>query len=348
VNASTLNINNLPFRLLAIVNRMDLGKSSPYGGGQAGETRFVFGLLQSCSFAPMTVIFEYGDTGASCIAQKARANSWKALDSLVLGSPAYLTALKALTDTVTLPGVAPAKVNGSALNQLRTNEVALTGFNWDFREFVLNSGTLNLRYDTLKQTPNRTAPPTNFNPSATLDAYMQQNANAILCENYTVPLTVPPSMPLAGQPYRAGSIEYGSGAFWNWTFAATPSLPGSYPGCYSGTVPLSQIKSEVRHKFSLNTCDDCHALETQTAFTHVAWNSPLPVSLSGFLVGTPPGPTPTATAWLVLDPAGSGVTRKFNDLERRGQILESIAAQNCSIIAVGSFATTQSALKMVH
>ncbi|WP_295884703.1 dockerin type I domain-containing protein [uncultured Thiohalocapsa sp.] len=344
VDPTTLDVDNLPFRLIAIVNRMDLGKSSPYGASTAGETRFVFGLLNACSPSPMTVIFEYGDVDASCAGQKARADDWIALDAEALGSPAYLSALKALTDTVTLPNAAPGKVNGSALNQLRTNEVALTGTGWDMREFVLDGGTQQLQYATVKQTPDA-----NLNGTAVTDDFMESHANAILCEKHTVPLSY------LSAAYLGGSIEYGISSIWDWALPSG-SLPGSLPSCHQGNASFSgspptpaEMQSEVRHKFSLNTCDACHAAETATGFTHVDPTTPTaPANLSGFLVGSPPGPIPNTTPFSVNDPAGSGLTREFNDLERRGSILASIASQSCLVVGVGSFATAQSALTIVH
>ena len=43
-----LNLDVSPFRLLAIVNRLDLREAVGYGGpGTAGELRFVFGLVEA-------------------------------------------------------------------------------------------------------------------------------------------------------------------------------------------------------------------------------------------------------------------------------------------------------------
>ena len=87
-----LNLNISPFRLLAIVNRIDLGRTGPgssgYGGPitdkpqDAGELRFVFGVTQpspwgggteaSCGKKPFTVILEYGVPEKGC----SRVVSW--------------------------------------------------------------------------------------------------------------------------------------------------------------------------------------------------------------------------------------------------------------------------------
>ncbi len=344
INVATLNLNNLPFRLLGIVNRMDLGKGFAYGiTGQPGETRFVFGLVNpsNCSLSSMTVIFEYGDPEGVCSMQKSRANNWISLSGLPFPSPAYNAALQAITDTVTVAGAAPLKPNGSAINQVRSNEIALAA-PWQLREFHLLAPNSSLMPDTIKQTPNNDVlnpgPLISKNGTADLASFMEINANAILCEQHTVPLQFP-----LGTNFLGASVTYGLGAFWN---AATnqAALPSIFPFCHKANATFSspptpvEIQSEVRHKLSLNTCDDCHSGETQTIFTHV---SPLavPATLSSFMTGIGSN---------VPDPAGSGVVRSFNDLQRRGQVLQSIATQSCSPKILQSFALEQSRLRFVH
>lgn len=344
VNAATLNLNALPFRLLGIVNRMDLGKGTFYGStGQPGETRLVFGLVRpgSCNLSAMTVIFEYGDPVGNCTVQKTRANNWISLSGLAFPSPAYNAALQSITDTVTTAGVALTKPNGSAINQVRSNEIALAG-PWQLREFRLLTPNSSLVPDTIKQTPNNDVlnpnPLISKNGTADLAQFMELNANAILCEQHVVPLQFP-----VGTTFRGAHVTYGLGAFWN---AATNQavLPTVFPSCHKANATFlptpspAQIQSEVRHKFSLNTCDDCHSGETQTQFTHVDPLS-VPSSLSSFMTGIGSN---------VSDPAGSGIVRNFNDLQRRGQVLQSIATQSCSVVFGGSFALEQSRSKFVH
>ncbi|MBD1430589.1 hypothetical protein [Sphingobacterium litopenaei] len=56
-----LNMRFAPFKLIAIVNRLDLRGNSGYGFSNAGEGRFVFNALTStCNSQEFTVIFEYG------------------------------------------------------------------------------------------------------------------------------------------------------------------------------------------------------------------------------------------------------------------------------------------------
>ncbi len=77
--------------------------------------------------------------------------------------------------------------------------------------------------------------------------------------------------------------------------------------------------TEDRHHFSLNTCNGCHGGETETDFVHIKWTVPgVPPVLSGFLTGNS-----------VLDPAGSGVVRDFDDIERRRQDLQDLIDGSC-------------------
>ncbi|QEY17057.1 hypothetical protein D0C16_14370 [Cellvibrio sp. KY-GH-1] len=336
VNAQTLNLDQLPFRLLAIVNRIDLATIPAYGASTAnkpGEIRFVFGLVQrngsQCSAAPMTAIFEYRDATSSCSGLKDLANKWLNLDSIGVqfgrNSANYRDALKAITDTVTAP-------NANKLNQLRTNDIAF-GSPWQLREFVISGGKLSPT--TIKQTPN----PVQFQATtapgaATTKDYLQQNANGILCENYTVPETI------GTQRFLGASTDYGFSTTW----PITPDVvPASFPTCYkssvtntNGTTLDTRIKSEVRHKFALNTCDACHSGETRTGFVHIDWATR---GLSGFMTGIN-----------VTDPVNSLLTRQFNDLARRNQALVGTAATSCTTDPriLRSFRAQQARLRFIH
>lgn len=354
VNASTLNMDRLPFRLLAITNRMDLAKSSAYGSNnKPGETRFVFGILQlnqtSCTNGGlpsavnnMTVIFEYGDTALTCSTQQSRAKQWIELDALAgeavppsqvganIGSAAYMSALKVITDAVTVAGA-------NRLNQLRTNDFAFDGVSslslpWQLREFAIDKTSRLLVPTTIKQTPN----PVQFRDgSNVMAAFAEQNANAILCESHNVPAI------FSGAPFLGASADYSPNSAWVFPTLQS-SLPAKFPACYKTSVTTSEpslttadlLQSEVRHKFSLNTCDDCHARETGTSFTHINSNR----SLSGFMTGI-----------TVTDPLlGGAVTRQFDDLGRRNQVLSEMAVQSCNVGILKSRLFKNARLNMVH
>ncbi|HEY7773727.1 MAG TPA: hypothetical protein VIC26_11135 [Marinagarivorans sp.] len=369
-NASTLDLDRLPFRLLAIVNRIDLGNIPAYGNSSAnkpGEIRFVFGLLKmdhttgaclgsgvASGIDQMTAIFEYGDATHSCSSSKALANDWLALDADVingsapLGSPAYMADLKTITDTVTAQGA-------DQLNQLRTNDFAFDGLSslagdWQLREFVMDDVGPNLIPTTIKQTPQfseyRDAPAPN---STILADYVVSAATEpgaeLLCDAHSVPLQwEDPANPGTFVDFLGSHTDYAPTTSWPVDFSGV-TLPASMPSCYApsyvaGTeTGLSApviMQIEMRHKLSLNACDDCHADETDTTFTHI---SPVTRGLSGFMTGT-----------TVLDPTPSPIEREFNDIARRNQALSSIAGAFCGIGpgVIGTFAAEQAALKHVH
>ena len=150
-----------------------------------------------------------------------------------------------------------------------------------------------------------------------------------------------------GNPFLAASLDYLSTSFWTAPTNAA-NLPAVFPSCHtssisnvSGGLPLSmQIQSEVRHKFSVNTCDDCHAQETNTFFTHV---NPVTRNFSGFMTGI-------TVADPQLGPPGSGgIDREFDDLQRRGQIVEELAVRSCFGGILGSNVLINAAqVKSVH
>jgi hypothetical protein len=140
----TVNFANAPFRLLAIVYRPDLGIITPDDKiADAGEGRLVFTALdlrdgksaEEANALPFTVIFEYELRANDRDAVKAWAEKWHALGSLPFGSD-YNASLQAITDAFSGRGSDPAKPNGSALHQVRTNEAALA-YPWQLREFHL-------------------------------------------------------------------------------------------------------------------------------------------------------------------------------------------------------------------
>ena len=289
-----------PFRLLAIVNRIDLAQGSIYGSGggagSAGEVRFVFGALSAqCQPLRATVIFEYKVDRGDCMGLKQWAQDWIALSGLTLGSSEYNDALAALTAQVTTPGT---------IGQLRTDELSFDdpagGSDWDLREFHLEGGAL--VQGTVAQTPQDM-----LNGTSTLADYINVNAAGIANEVYEVK----PDFP-AGQHFL-GDHAFGKPVltFWN----APGILPFTAPG---GKVTSA---SELRHVFSRNTCNGCHNAETGTSNTHVnpMLDPGAPSQLSGFLTGITGVP----------DPADAAVKHDFADLDRRKVELASTAALGC-------------------
>jgi len=225
-----LDLGRAPLRLLAITNRVDITF-----GGNPGEARFVFGLVDRATSAglPMTVIFEYrlprlGTTSD----RKEWARRFHALGVLPFGA-AYNQKLQALTDAFAKRGANPGGVNGSALGQLRVNEIQL-GNPWELREFHLNAATAELSPGTTAQNPDQS-----FNGSQALATFLIANAAAARNGNAVVP-----SKMLGGNAPET---------FTPWAF--------SQPG----------IDEAMRRGFAANTCNGCHNAETRQldGFYHV-------------------------------------------------------------------------------
>lgn len=319
-----------PFKLTAIVNRLDVRENTSYSLDvfNSGETRFIFTLVDYTTGAPppsndmdlrrdltgmffpgfvdwigMNVIFEYGNVETSRCGIKSLAESWVNLSNLPLGSAPYLEALEQITDRVTGMSAAPGRINGSALNRIRTNEKILykgdfsdtdlghadfrwAHFDWEFRQFELDGFTHALEQKPVTNTPNHF-----FNAAENLSDHKYY-----ICwrKAYLGPFKTRYMDPCS--PVGAAEVKN----LVNWVFEphitkqilrGNHNMPKTYGGHYmtgaSGLVagefvhywqpntednPLLQTRpdfKEVRHQLSLNTCEGCHNGETKTIFTHV-------------------------------------------------------------------------------
>ncbi len=309
-----LDLNRAPFRLLAIVNRVDLRGNTVYGGGSAGEGRFVFGVVNrnangGCSTTPFLVIFEYGVPISGCTNVKNYGQQWVNLGNIALGSAAFNPALQAITDQFTTANAAPNKPNRSALNQLRTNENALNPL-WELREFVL---------------PGRTAVPTMLNIVSTKNTPHHSHNNTPLLANYmNSGLTSVPAT-FMGVPFLTGST---------FNFSTADAVVWNAAGATNAN----------RHRVSLETCGACHGGETrangnpfvafppangpETNFVHIDVRLPGAQSrLSKFLIGT--GNLALPTTFPKNDPINGVPQRNFGDLLRRQQDLANLMNTTC-------------------
>jgi hypothetical protein len=279
--AGKLDLTKAPLRLLAIVNRFDLRLP-----GNAGEGRFVFGVLDGAGNPlQFTVILEYKMLAATAADVKVWANLWKDLSTSPLGSAAHRTKLQAITDRFTARNAGPGRPNGSSISQVRTNEVALA-FPWELREFRLTTSG-QLRMAPVALTPANTTP--NFDNTATLATFLTQNSAAIKAQTHQVPLQ-----------FNAAPFE-GARVVNNIDFWKAPGI----------------TDSQLRHSFSLNTCNGCHGRETNTVFLHVRPRAAGAVAgLSGLLTGV-----------TVTDPV-TNVARTFNELASRATILKNFLCAN--------------------
>ena len=324
-----LDMSLAPFKLEAIVNRVDLRGNSGYAISNGGEGRFVFGVLNAnCNILPFTVIFEYGVPKNTCSSLKAFAKQWYDLKGMTVGTPAYNTALQNITDQFAGANTSPSKPNGNSLNQIRTNEIALAG-PWELREFRIDSASHLLREDPVTKEPagkfNRLAGAT----GAQLDLianYVNTNEAAVIANTNTVDLDFGGQSFLGGKAHTLTTIHIWDGA----------TAPGS------GFINNDQ----ARHMLSLNTCSGCHGGEGRTTVGNLI-NNPAGVFHSPFLQISPQGFGTKATlaAFLTGDPgqadglfkisdpanrpSGTPTIRGFNDLDRRAQDLEALVNRSC-------------------
>ena len=328
-----------PFKLMAIVNRLDLRGNSAYGFSDAGEGRFVFcALNDNCQPLQFTVIFEYGINKKSCAAVQSFAQSWYELKDIDFVDPQFNVNLQAITDQFTRSGTNPSKPNQSSLNQLRTNEIAL-GNPWELREFILNAGG-SLISTTVKQEPAVSYNSKLSTPEVQrLADYVNAFSTDICDNNYTVPEV------FQGEAFLGAK----SHTIFPPTGNPTPAhdnIPHHWDAGSSASGAVI-IDNCARHVFSLNTCSGCHGGESQTFFTHID-PAPFgtPAELSGFLTGL--GPDASAVDndtdpngfFFVMDaafrPSADPEIRGFNDLKRRAEDLEMLVNET-PCLGIGGF-----------
>ena len=309
-----LDLAKAPFKLTAIVNRLDLRGNAGYGFANPGEGRFVFEVLNPNTCSPLspafTVILEYGIPIHSCVRLKDFAQQWYDLKNETVGSATYNAKLGAITDQFAKANAAPSKPNGSAINQIRTNEIVLSFGDpsishsvWELREFNVDPSSHQLVEVTVKQEPAKkfnakAVPPGTAADVLEMTTWVNANTPDIVNGTYEVPVT------LNGHPFLGGKSHTEPGGFWD------------------GTNPGDITDDAARFQFSFHTCSGCHGGETQTGFLHVGgapFGSVAP--LSGFLTGInvndranrPPPP----------------FQHHFADLEQRQQSLNRLLCTRC-------------------
>ncbi len=244
--AQELDLGKAPFRLLAIVNRMDL-RTKLDASSEAGEARFVFGLTSGPADNPasaargFTAIFEYAYPKTKTVKQWAEA--WLALGSHAAYDDAYKAELEGLMESIAGPNKAPERPNGSAIAQVRTNESTLNWI-WQLREFRLTSGRLNIV--STKNTPLET-----LNGTPVLASWVAKNAQAIKADKYVVP----------------------------------ESLLGGSANQFLFRWDLPTVDEETRRTFAAGTCNGCHSgdVEAHKSAFHVSPYASGVAKLSPFL-----------------------------------------------------------------
>ena len=285
-----LDLAQAPFRLIAIVNRPDLRIVADDDTAIGGEGRFVFQVVgptlgvdattnairvMDPTIKPQkfTVIFEYSLPVSHRTEILAWAHRWHVLRALPFGN-GFNTVLRTITSEFSGPDRDRRRPNGNALNQLRTNEVALMGARfpttsfvaakqfWELREFHLTTSglaphTVNLepsRDFDIARTGHAGAEGTR---AAELEAFLVDSTDAIRSQRFTLW----PGM--AGNSALVGSAPYA--AWGKRTNPNPPAIPSQ------GTASdFASVAIDVRDAFAMSTCAGCHRHETDTRhFMHI-------------------------------------------------------------------------------
>lgn len=297
---TVIDLDKAPFKLTAIVNRVDLkGNFSYYGNNgkpNAGEGRFVFNVFDAGGNPQsFNVIFEYGYNFTKEKPLQNYQKKWASLKDKTFGTPDYNNTLESLTKEFTDADKNPSKPNKNCINQIRTNEIALAG-PWELREFHLDATT-----HLLKQvSPNR-EPQDKFNAKA-------DNPDVRFMVKWVNDHTGKvPSTPF--EPKLMGASAKNGSANIIWNGIQTPNPPEAFI-----------TNDDDRFDLSINTCSGCHGTESGSGFTHIDPDGTLSLFIKGGGFNIPNN-VPDAAG----RPNGNPKVRGFNDLDNRAQILHKFA-----------------------
>ena len=290
-----LDLDKAPFKLTAIVNRVDLKGNKGYGGTlnglSAGEGRFVFNVVDANGNGQsFNVIFEYGYNFKKEQPLRSYQKKWASLKDKTFGTPDYNSTLESLTREFTDANKNPSKPNKNCINQVRTNEIVLDS-PWELREFHLDATT-----HLLKQaSPNR-------EPQGKFNAKVDNPDVRFLVKWVNDHTGKVPSAPFDPKLVGTSAVNQG-GVVWNGI--STPTPPEAFI-----------TNDDDRFDLSINTCSGCHGVESGSGFTHIDENGTLSPFVKGNGFNQPSTVTDPAGR-----PAGAPKVRSFNDLDNRAQIL---------------------------
>jgi hypothetical protein len=338
VPSDELTLANLPFRLLAIGNRLDLFHAKSIRDvADAGEGRFVFTMtkpfplpeqnqviwkvhdvardLRSETFRDFTLIFEYGQPAGDFATLAKWAKDWHKLERTNSDSfdDPYFTLLTELTDRFSKRGSNPGKPNGNPINQVRTNDFR-QGI-WQMREFNLFSKqaahdvkAFPGRNTTLKVDPNDPAlqsidiglwtTTTKNNPMVKSEPDIRKPLSRWINQRESQILD--------------GDVGPRTPEWMDGPVADEPTSGFTY------RFDSEPIRTNLaRYKFSLSTCSGCHTGDTGTGFqmVHSAGNSNSRASFASFMTGS---------SFPIRDLVNRSEKHEFFDLKAREEIVRDI------------------------
>jgi hypothetical protein len=224
-----------------------------------------------------------------------------------------------------------SKPNFSSLDRVRTNEIALdpNPLRWELIEFLFdNLGNLVQTTVAQNSADKYNVQVVNAEVQRMVD-FVNQNTNSINNGRHVVPLT------WEGSPFLGGSAHIIGAP------TGQPPNVNHWDGTDSSNASTFIVNNTSRFFFSENTCNACHAGETQTGFTHV---DPTffgtEAGLSGFLTGRAgsggaidfdnnPNNDSMAVKDPALRPSSNPAIRIFNDILRRAKDLQTVVKTTC-------------------
>jgi len=214
-----MNLENAPFRLLAITNRVDLNDLPK----KAGEGRLTFGLAENGANT-FTLIFEYKLAGSNQKDLVRWAKRWHVLSKLDKESQEYRDTLTNIVNSFSS--------DASMLGQLRTNEV-LGGFqdgtfNWELREFNIEDG----RFIEVTRKQSITS---ELNNTPELKEYLEAHAEDIL--NGTIHERFDERSILAGNALYGGNFRWQLNNAEGFAEELDHMTAASCVGCHGGHFP---------------------------------------------------------------------------------------------------------------
>ena len=309
-NAAEVDLRKYaPFRLSAIVNRMDVRGNSAYSPDShgTGETRFIFSLIDPFTGAipinpnqtaaaqqdgvglvdwrGLNVIFEYNNVQDTRCEARDHALQWLNLSdpALEFGTPgvdnAYKVALQAITDQVTSANAAPERTNGSAIARIRTNEKVFAPFEgqgtseeiWERQDREFRQLELDPGTHALVPVPLTNTPPHTANHVLNIDEdYSSASVPVTNADLLNWIYAGNRQRVLHGNFNLPTTLLAGSGIVRREQAQYFDFQPALFQSIGGYPADVPSIEAKmIRHQFSLNTCAGCHAGETKNVFAQV-------------------------------------------------------------------------------
>jgi len=339
VPSGELTLVNLPFRLLAIGNRLDLFHAKSIRDvADAGEGRFVFTMtepfplpnedqsiwkihdkaidLRSKTSRDFTLIFEYGQPAGDFATLAKWAKDWHQLERNNPNSfdDHYCSQLTELTDRFSKRGSNPEKPNGNPINQVRTNDFR-QGV-WQMREFNLFSkqAAHEVKAHPDRNTTLKVDPDDPELQSIDIGLWTTTTKNNPMVESNTHPdIRKPLSRWINQRESQILDGEVGPRTP-EWMEGPVANEP---TGGFTYRFDSEPIRTNLaRYKFSLSTCSGCHTGDTGTFFqmVHSAGNSS-PARFASFMTGS---------SFPIRDQVNRSEKHEFFDLKAREEIVRDI------------------------